>query len=151
MVMKKILYLDMDGVLVDFASALEQCSAEVLRQYEGDYDHIPNLFGKMLPVPGALEAVDLLADWFDLYVLSTAPWENPSAWIDKLLWVKRYLPNIAYKRLILSHNKHLNRGDFLVDDRDRNGADRFEGELLRFGSERFPDWAAVVAYLKERR
>jgi len=56
----------------------------------------------------------------------------------------------AYKRLILSHHKQLNRGDFLVDDRPNNGASEFEGEWLRFGSERFPGWDAVLEYLRER-
>ena len=54
----------------------------------------------------------------------------------------------AYKRLILSHHKNLNRGNFLVDDREKNGADRFEGELVRFGSEEFTDWDAVLKHLR---
>ena len=51
---------------------------------------------------------------------------------------------------ILTHHKNLNAGDFLIDDRTKNGADRFLGEHLLFGSERFPDWQAVLAYLRER-
>jgi 5'(3')-deoxyribonucleotidase len=62
-------------------------------------------------------------------------------------WVQRHLPEVAHKRLILSHHKHLNRGHYLVDAREANGADRFEGELIRFGSARFPGWAAVTEYL----
>jgi len=34
--------------------------------------------------------------------------------------------------LILSHHKNLNRGDFLVDDRDKNGAGKFTGTLITF-------------------
>jgi len=83
-------------------------------------------------------------------VLSTAPWENPSEWSDKLQWIQRHLGRSAHERLILSHHEHLNRGDFLVDDRTRNGADRFEGRLLLFGSAGFPDWAAVSGYLLAR-
>ncbi|MDR2556874.1 MAG: hypothetical protein LBC49_04090, partial [Bacteroidales bacterium] len=52
-----------------------------------------------------------------------------------------------YKRLIISHHKNLNRGDYLIDDRTRNGAGEFEGELIQFGSERFPDWKTVIHYL----
>ena len=43
---------------------------------------------------------------------------------------------------------HLNVGHYLVDDRTKNGADRFTGEHILFGSERFPDWTAVTAYLR---
>jgi 5'(3')-deoxyribonucleotidase len=58
--------------------------------------------------------------------------------------------SVFYKRLIISHRKDLNRGDFLVDDRTKNGAGEFEGELIQFGSERFPNWKAVVPYLLSR-
>jgi 5'(3')-deoxyribonucleotidase len=64
-----------------------------------------------------------------------------------LEWVKANLGNPAYKRLILTHHKELNRGAFLVDDRDKNGAREFPGELILFRSARFPDWTAVTEYL----
>ena len=64
-------------------------------------------------------------------------------------WVQRYLgDDVAHKRLIITHHKDLNRGDFLVDDRTKNGAGEFSGELIRFGSVEFPDWAAVQKYLR---
>jgi 5'(3')-deoxyribonucleotidase len=80
-------------------------------------------------------------------VLSTAPWDNPSAWTDNLLWIKQYLGSSAYKRLILSHHKNLNYGYYLIDDRTKNGADRFAGERIHFGTASFPDWKAVMNYL----
>ncbi len=69
---------------------------------------------------------------------------------DKLAWVKAHLGSACRKRLILSHSKQLNRGDFLVDDRPNNGARDFEGELIVSGSARFPDWRTVLPYLRER-
>ena len=105
----------------------------------------------MDPMPGAIKAIQELNQHFDLYILSTAPWYNPTAWYDKLEWVQRYFgsekDSIFYKRLIISHHKNLNRGDFLIDDRRKNGADQFEGELIEFGSPKFPDWPAVVEFL----
>jgi 5'-nucleotidase len=133
--------------LVDFLSALPYCSTEVVKSFEGRLDEIPRIFAKMEPVKGAVEAFTALAQRFDTYVLSTAPWNNPSAWSDKLEWVKANLGNPAHKRLILTHHKELNRGDFLVDDRDKNGAREFVGELILFRSDRFPDWTAVTEYL----
>ena len=149
MTKKKILYIDMDNVLVDFKSALFLQPKELLKHYEGREDEIPNLFSQMQPMKWAIESFNKLAKSFDVYVLSTAPWENPSAWSDKLEWVKRYLPDTAYKRLILSHHKNLNGGDYLVDDRTNNGAGAFNGELILFGSEKFPDWESVCKYLIE--
>jgi len=145
--MAKILYVDMDNVLVDFRSAFTHFSPELLCEYEGRQDELPGIFSKMAPMPGAIEAFKILAQSFETYVLSTAPWNNPSAWSDKLEWVKSYLGQNAYKRLILTHHKHLNKGDYLVDDRPNNGADRFSGELIPFGSSQFPDWSSISSYL----
>jgi len=147
---KKILYCDLDGVLADFESAFPFFSAETLKTFEDRLDEIPGIFSKMSPVVGAMDAFVTLSQRFDTYVLSTAPWNNPSAWSDKLEWVKTHLGNAGYKRLILTHHKNLNRGDFLVDDREKNGASEFAGELILFGSERFPHWPAVTQYLLDR-
>ena len=121
--MQKILYIDMDNVLVDFPSgARGRLKAGVWEQYEGNQDEIPDVFSLMDPMPGAIAAyAKQLSQVFDTYVLSTAPWENHTAWRDKLLWIKKYLGTHAYKRLILTHHKNLNQGDYLVDDRTKNG------------------------------
>ena len=148
-VMQKILYIDMDNVLVDFPSARGRLEAGVWEQYEGNQDEIPDVFSLMDPMPGAIAAYEQLSEMFDTYVLSTAPWGNHTAWSDKLLWIKKHLGTHAYKRLILTHHKNLNQGDYLVDDRTKNGADRFAGEHIHFGTEKFPDWAAVTEYLRE--
>jgi 5'(3')-deoxyribonucleotidase len=138
----------MDNVIVDFPSAFDKVSEEKKRKFKNDMDEIPGIFAKMDPMPGAIEAYEKLSKKYDTYILSTAPWENPSAWSDKLDWVKKHLGDAAYKRLILSHNKNLNKGDYLIDDRPNNGAKDFEGEWLHFGEgNRFPDWNAILKYL----
>ena len=148
--MQKVLYIDMDGVLVRFESAFPHLPAETLRKYEGREDEIPGIFALMDPMPGAVAAYEELRQLFDTYELSTAPWENPTAWSDKLLWAKRHLGPEVKKRLILSHHKNLNRGDFLVDNRTKNGVYHFEGEFIHFGSERFPDWPSLMERLRPR-
>ena len=126
---KPILYFDMDNVLVNFMSGINATKADVLAQYDDDgngkthYDDIPGIFAKMLPVEGAVEAVKTLYDYFDCYILSTAPWKNPTALNDKLDWVKRYFDNTVpviqlkpgetncgnpfYKKVIFTHRKNL--------------------------------------------
>jgi 5'(3')-deoxyribonucleotidase len=151
---KEILYIDMDNVLVDFQSGINRISPELAAKYEGDLDEVPGIFSLMDPLPSAIEAYRLLANIYDTYILSTSPWLNSSAWNDKLLWVQKHLgiedKSVAYKRLIISHHKNLNKGDYLVDDRLKNGADSFEGELILFGSSEFPDWSKVVDLLVSR-
>ena len=145
--MKKILYVDMDNVLVDFASGLQKVHEKTQVEYQGRLDEIPGIFSFMRPLSGAIFSFDRLSKKYDTYILSTAPWENAGAWSDKNLWVKKYLGEIAYKRLILTHHKNLNFGDLLIDDRTANGADLFNGEHIIFGSKKYPNWKSVCNYL----
>ena len=45
--MKKILYIDMDNVLVDFTSAVPHVPQPVLDEYDGHWDDIPGIFSLM--------------------------------------------------------------------------------------------------------
>lgn len=144
----------MDNVLVDFKSGINKLSDRTKKEYEGRLDEIPGIFSLMDPMPFAIESAKILAAEYDLYVLSTAPWKNPSAWSDKLEWIQNHLgagkESLFYKRLIISHNKNLNKGDFLIDDRDKNGAKYFSGKLIQFGSKQFPDWHSVIEYFTHK-
>ena len=144
---KKRVFVDMDNVLVNFQSGIDQQSPDVLKEYEGRFDEIPGIFGLMEPMQGAIEAMHTLRPHFDLFILSTAPWKNPSAWSDKVKWVTRYLDDIFHKRMVITHRKDLCQGDYLIDDRGKNGTSEFVGEWIEFGSDRFPDWESVVKYL----
>lgn len=149
---KKILYIDLDNTLVDFRSGIRQLTDEARKKYEGRYDDAPGIFGLMDPMPNALEAYRELARHFDTFILSTMQWHNASACHDKVLWIQKHLgienETAAYKRLILSHHKNLNRGDYLIDERSTNGAGGFEGEWLQFGPDAaFPSWTSVTDYL----
>ena len=145
---KKRMFVDMDNVLVDFESGLAQVSEEVKKDYEGRVDEIPGLFALMKPIPGAIEAVHELQKRYDLFILTTAPWKNPTACDDKVRWVTQYLDDVFHKRMVITHRKDLCQGDYLIDDRGKNGTSEFNGEWIEFGSEKFPDWDAVLAYLR---
>ena len=144
---KKRVFVDMDNVLVDFQSGLDLQSDEIKKEYEGHLDEIPGLFAEMKPMPGAIEAMHTLQEHFDLYILSTAPWKNPSAWSDKVKWVTRYLDDVFHKRMVITHCKNLCKGDYLIDDRGKNGTSEFEGKWIQFGNNEFPGWESVVNYL----
>lgn len=139
--MRKIVYVDMDGVLCDY---IGYCNEHNLNP--NDTDNEAGLFFSLKPIPGAIEGFRKLMEYYDVYVLSTAPWENVTALSEKNAWIKEYLPE-AYKRVIYSHNKHLCVGDYLIDDRLKNGSENFTGELIHFGTDKYPDWETVLKYL----
>ena len=145
--MNKIVYVDMDNVLVDFKTGIATLSQAELEHYEERYDEVPHIFSKMEPMENAIASYIQLCSKFDTYILSTSPWENPTALNDKLDWVKKHLGQHAYKRVIFSHYKNLNHGHYLIDDREKNGAEKFTGELILFGGEKFPNWNSVIEYL----
>ena len=138
----------MDGVLVNFQSGIDRLTDAEKIEYKDQEKNAPHIFSKMEPIEGAIEAYKILSEKYDTYILSTAPWNNETALGDKVAWAKRYLGDTIYKRLILSHNKHLNVGHYLIDDRPhKNGAADFKGELIHFRSEKFPDWSTVLDFL----
>jgi 5'(3')-deoxyribonucleotidase len=137
---KKTLYIDMDGVLVDFDSGVAKSEPDVLASYEGQYDNIPHVFSKMDPMPGAIDAFKSLQEKYDVYVLTTAPWRNETALQDKKDWLNKYLGDLIKKKVIFSHHKELLIGDYLIDDREVPG---FQGKQFLFGSEEYPDWDSI--------
>ncbi len=143
----------MDNVLVDFKTGIDKLELSIQLEYEDRLDEVPNIFSLMEPYANVIDSVYKLTAKYDLYLLSTAPWLNPTAWSDKIKWVHKYFgkdeDSLFYKKLILSHHKNLNKGDYLIDDRPNNGAENFKGEWIHFGKDEFPDWNAVTTYLLE--
>ena len=144
---KPIVYLDMDGVLCDFDLRHEELLKRGIPKDEA-FDH-PEAYLDLKPIPGAIEAYNELEKNFEVYILSTASWDNIHSWKEKRIWVEDYLGEPIKKKLILSHNKGLLKGDYLVDDRIANGVGDFEGVHIHFGTKRFPDWKAVLEYFRK--
>ncbi len=153
---KPIIYIDMDGVVADFDGEIKKVHPNLYEHEDGDYrskviDEVVeadvNLFLRLQPMTGAIEAVKVLQDDFEVYFLSTPMWNVPHSFTDKRLWIEKHFGELAKKRLILTHRKDLNIGDYLVDDRLKNGAAEFKGKHIHFGTKEFPDWNAVIKFL----
>lgn len=136
----------MDGTLVDFMSGVSKIDKAIVGKYEGHYDDIPGIFALMEPMPGALDAARVLSEKYDCYILSTAPWKNPTAWADKIAWITKYLDDVFHKKVIMTHNKELldDGAALLIDDRTAHGANAFGDRLIQFRTEMYPDWESVV-------
>ena len=156
---KPILYVDMDEVIASFKKEMIRLhphthelfgqpeSLELSKEFEACMLLSPRMFRHLEPIEGSIETVTRLSEHFEVYFLSTPFWELPESFTDKRLWLEDHFGELAYKRLILSHRKDLNIGDYLVDDRLANGSEKFTGEHLHFGQKEFPDWASVEKYL----
>lgn len=159
MIEKKIVFVDMDGVLVDFNGYL-QIHYEQYPYQKSIYKHHPDLihdiFLNALPIDGAIDAVNRLdaSGKYELLIATAAPWGNPQSAAHKRIWVEKYFGKLFKQKMIVTHRKDLLMGDYLIDDRTKNGAGEFRGELLRFGYDYengmindYPDWESILIKL----
>lgn len=156
---KKILYIDMDGVLVDLSKEFENFFEEhpnLRERFKGCPDHIHGIFRNPPPIEGAIDAVKKLHESgkYDIFIATAAPWGNPESAVDKRYWIEKHFGKLFYKRMVVTHRKDLLAGDYLIDDRTKNGAGEFKGELLRFGWSyeekkwnEYPNWESILKKL----
>jgi len=148
--MKKIVFIDMDGVLANFHYSAKKWYADhpdLVTMYDQNADHIHGIFRDLPIIEGALVGVHKLNDSgkYDLFIASTAPWTNPASAMDKRFWIEKHFGRMFEKRMFITHRKDLLIGDYLIDDRLKNGAGEFKGELLHFGEgKQYPDWKSVT-------
>lgn len=128
----KIIYLDMDDVLADFYRGANcPLRSKIMEERMWDKDFFLNL----KPINGAKGAVFQLQKMgFDLWILSQPLAESPESYTDKAKWVQLHFPQL-YKKIILTQDKSLNIGDFLIDDNETKWKDKFEqngGKFVHF-------------------
>jgi len=86
---------------------------------------------------------------FDPYILTAPSTKNPMSYTEKRVWVEKHLGMEMVERLIISPNKSLLKGHYLIDDNiEGKGQEGFEGEVLQYGSALYPNWNAVMQSLK---
>lgn len=122
------IYVDMDGVIVDFDSFREE------KQMTGEeIKKLPGAYLNMKPIPGAIEAVRfLVSKGHDVWLATKPPTGIPFAYADKVAWVLNHMPEMK-RKVLLVHDKSLLRGDVLIDDRPHKAnAQKFEGQLIHF-------------------
>lgn len=153
---RELIFVDMDGVLADAEARMEEWSKDdfinptrltVKEMFDKKFYHTPGFYADLPLMPGAKEAFESLSQKFEVYILTAPAWENPSCYIDKRIWVEKYLGKPAYKRLIISNDKSLFTGRALIDDRTKYGVTKFKGEHIHFGTDRFPNWESILNYL----
>jgi len=153
--MKKTLYVDLDGVTADFMGRIRSIHPQIDQYDQQKRDNIidilletnPRIFKTLNTVQDSVKSIKSLSKLYEIYFLSTPVYSQPYSYMDKRLWLEIMFGEMAKKKLILTHNKGLNLGDYLIDDRTANGAGEFKGKLILFGSEEFPNWEVITQYL----
>lgn len=136
--------LDMDGILANFnlyslqtynrlvpSAKLDENNVD---KYIGDHEVLdPSIDAKLLRrpykdpgafinlpvIPGAQEAVARLEKYFNVYLLTTQYYGNPTCVHEKHVWLQRHFPSIADNGIYTKH-KPLVAGAVFVDDRPVN-------------------------------
>lgn len=142
---KPIVYVDMDGVLCNFFKAARQALLENPSQ---EYPQSQlGFFLNLEEIPGAIDGFRKLEEKYDVWVLTRPSFLNPHCYTEKVQWVWNHLGYDIVEKTILSPDKSLLKGNYLIDDQGNAGQDRFEGEWIHFKTAKFPDWNSVIDYL----
>ena len=154
---KKIVLIDMDGVIVDLGKEIELKTTNLKdKKLLKSPDLIKGIFKNPPVYEGAKDAVQKLnqSGKYELFIATSAPWKNHESATHKRIWLEKHFKGIFEKKMIITHRKDLLIGDYLIDDRLANGAEHFRGELISFGWNyeikkwnNFPDWESVLKKL----
>ena len=99
-----------------------------------DIMEYPGFYEDLAPIEGGIEALHLMASkGFEVFIV-TKPWvRNPTCASDKLNWVREHLGESWGGQVILTSDKTLIRGDYLIDDKP-----------TITGAESLPGWTHVL-------
>lgn len=144
--MKKIVYLDMDGVLANFWLGVGRPDAE----WNPPEMYVKGFFRNLPVMEGAKEAVaQLLANPnLDVYIASKPDSINMHSATEKFEWINEHFPALIKKIFLTCDKGHLN-GDFLIDDDEDRWKKKFRGTFLVFDEHKpIESWDRILHILK---
>lgn len=143
---KKTILIDMDGVLCNYKKAIlyfrginpEQKFPQAQLKFFEDLE----------PMPFAIDAYNTLKEaGYRVKICSRPSTKNPLCYMEKRLWVEKWLGYEECKNLILIEDKTGCIGDILIDDNIQTGEFTPTWKQIHFGSEEFPTWGQVLEEL----
>ena len=111
-------------------------------------------FRTLKPIENSKQVLKELVNHYDVYIASAAM-QFPKSLKEKSDWLDEHFPFIEWRNRILCGDKHILKGDILIDDRSYN-LQKFNGRSLLFTSphnvhsnsfERVNNWKEVAAKL----
>ena len=159
--MKKIVAIDMDGVLADFhKSAIqiiereynikvkpeqERTTWEMEYWFNASYEKMRNIFNelmcerkgfwRLLPViEGAYLEFERIYETYETYIITAPIWRSKYCMNEKVEWINFNFPFVNInKHLIMSKQKHVINADVLIEDKLLNVINFTEVSLQRKG------------------
>jgi len=141
----KIILIDMDGVLADFergfleaytakypqreSISLENRTTFYIReqypkQYAKDVEAIylaPGFIRNLPPIPGTIKALQEMQELkLNAFICTSSLYPHDHCVGEKYDWVLHHLGNYWVKRIIVTKDKTLVRGDYLIDDKPKH-------------------------------
>lgn len=145
---KPRIYIDMDGVLCDFAKGVQD--GKKLFPHITYQQSRVGFFANLEPIDGSIETVKWLNEHFEIFFLTRPSYMNLMCYTEKALWIQTHFGQEYLPKLMFAGDKSVVKGDYLIDDSIMDGQDKFDGVLIRFSiNPYFSTWADVRKYFEE--
>lgn len=119
---KPIVYIDMDDTIADFFKAAKDDNLNV----DESKMYIDGFFENLEPIPGALTGVRrIMRLGYDVWILTQPLAESAASYQEKVRWINKWFPELNGK-IVMTQDKGLHRGNYLIDDNATKWKDRFE-------------------------
>lgn len=141
-IMKKVIYVEMDGVLCDYKSRCKKLNVKF-----SEAKRTPGFYKQLKPVKGAIETYRKLCEKCDVYVLMVASRDNAAIRAEKMEWLNKYLPK-ARILVMRKDDPLMDKVDFLINDYGKRFEHRAYGHKVKFGSSGVADWDSVYTFIE---
>lgn len=144
--MKKIVFVDMDGVLADFDGAIPPGSP-----YDPPEMFELGFFRNLKVMDGAKEGVAaLLANPnLEVYIGSKMTSKVTNCASEKMEWIKEHFPELL-RNMVLCCDKKLLRGSFLIDDDVARWGHAFKGGFIHFDRTKpKQEWQRIANFFRD--
>jgi len=155
---RKIILIDMDGVISDIEKGFRKAWSEKYskipcplpqnrkthslkgnfnRKYFNDIDSIiysKGFIKNLPPIDGAIKALEEIAQKYEIFICSTPLQEYKNCILEKYAWIEKQLGNEWIKKIILTRDKTIVKGDILIDDNPYADCDGLEK----------PEWEHII-------
>lgn len=144
------IYIDLDDTIFEYTKAYNEALERNPKQPFPQSAY--GFFADLVPKKDAVKSYYELKANHSVYFLTAPSIMNPMSYCEKRVSIEKWFGLDACKNLIICHDKSLLKGNFLIDDRvASNKQYAFEGTLLEFGGEKYPDWKAIMKYFKNEK